>query len=373
MNTQFDPDAALAKCTADQMLDFIEKNGIFIASNREHSVLCAAAHNHDPAVMAVVLAAGLRTTDICATCGPLARTLVLRNRDLRVLGCAIAAGADPNCALDVAARQYSPDKLFLLLSSPTVNVHHKLHFGNEAIHYAMESWTAGALAYLLRCGANPNATNDNGETPLFRMQPNDCQRMQLLVQAGADINAVTHSGETLAHRLIALGIDNSFRSALELGLGIEGADYDNHLPWESWFDAYFHHQHAADESSMVILRTLYMTGAKIDRAKVIDYFDSAVRRNEPLPILMFVIWLGLASGFTDRDRQCSFVKKFERDSYNIIRYYDNDIIAVCQSLQGLRLPTLVLCEIIQEMYSFLPRLRLCDIWARVKLVRHFQK
>lgn len=57
---------------------------------------------------------------------------------------------------------------------------------------------------------------------------------------------------------------------------------------------------------------------------------------------------------------------------NTLIYALSDRIAtICIALQQLRLPTLVLVELIQAVYSHWPNIRFCDIWNRVVLVRHF--
>jgi ankyrin repeat protein len=64
------------------------------------------------------------------------------------------------------------------------------------------------MAFLLAHGANANAANKAGHTPLMRAMP-DLQKMRLLVAHDAKVNAVTADGAT------ALMIAANIRGAAE--------------------------------------------------------------------------------------------------------------------------------------------------------------
>lgn len=65
------------------------------------------------------------------------------------------------------------------------------------------------------------------------------------------------------------------------------------------------------------------------------------------------------------------IQEFGFECNRVIHRHDARIIEVCTALQDLHLPALQLCEIIQAVLWFWPRLKFHDIWNRVVLVRHF--
>ncbi len=68
--------------------------------------------------------------------------------------------------------------------------------GNTPLHLAALNLDVGTVARLLKAGANPNATNISGDTPLI-YAASSLEKVQLLLQHGADINARATSRATV--------------------------------------------------------------------------------------------------------------------------------------------------------------------------------
>ncbi|WP_165780263.1 ankyrin repeat domain-containing protein [Leptospira saintgironsiae] len=74
----------------------------------------------------------------------------------------------------------------------------KLSIGNTALHSAVASWRADAVALLLEHGADPNFTQDGGFSPLHiaaSRQGNE-QIVSLLLKKGANPDLKTEDGKT---------------------------------------------------------------------------------------------------------------------------------------------------------------------------------
>lgn len=71
------------------------------------------------------------------------------------------------------------------------------------LHVACEVGTLESVELLLNRGANPNAQNDSGMTPLFLCVLGDdsLKKAQLLIEYGADVNATMFRGRTILHLL----------------------------------------------------------------------------------------------------------------------------------------------------------------------------
>lgn len=77
-----------------------------------------------------------------------------------------------------------------------INLTHRYKGGQTALHLAVADWNMPPstklrkIRFLIRRGADVNATNHNGETPLhLAHRPADLKTMRILLAAGADPNA----------------------------------------------------------------------------------------------------------------------------------------------------------------------------------------
>lgn len=82
--------------------------------------------------------------------------------------------------------------------------------GAHPLHYAVDGgpglarWDPGAqrqtVACLIELGADPNAPDKNGTTPLLRAVRNRCaDAVAQLLDLGADVHATNHHGSTAEH------------------------------------------------------------------------------------------------------------------------------------------------------------------------------
>lgn len=80
--------------------------------------------------------------------------------------------------------------------------------GETRLHYAAKTGDEDAVREILSSGADPNAMEDDGETPLHHAaradftQPALIEITRLLLAAGADPNARSMTDETALHRAI---------------------------------------------------------------------------------------------------------------------------------------------------------------------------
>ncbi|TGL64642.1 ankyrin repeat domain-containing protein [Leptospira sarikeiensis] len=74
----------------------------------------------------------------------------------------------------------------------------KLSIGNTALHSAVASWRADAVALLLENGADPNFTQDGGFSPLHiaASRQGSEEIVSLLLQKGANPDLKTEDGKT---------------------------------------------------------------------------------------------------------------------------------------------------------------------------------
>ncbi|CAH0055187.1 unnamed protein product [Clonostachys solani] len=78
--------------------------------------------------------------------------------------------------------------------------------GNGVFHLALDQWRTDAdlLRALLKAGADPNAKNKAGLTPLLAMRRDfKPHLMDVLIEAGADINATDGKGRTVLFKLLS--------------------------------------------------------------------------------------------------------------------------------------------------------------------------
>ena len=109
----------------------------------------------------------------------------------------LAAGADPNARDEhgFTPLHWTRDAAAArILLEAGANVHSRNRRGDTPLH----STSAAVTRVLLAAGADPDARNDADRTPLH-VVPRSAQRVQLLLDAGADVNARGDVGHTPLH------------------------------------------------------------------------------------------------------------------------------------------------------------------------------
>jgi len=168
------------------------------------------------------------------------------NEEIRVqlaAGCPVDARAGSNdTPLHVAARKGQIDSVQLLLEhGADVRITGKQ--GYTAVHCACEFSTrlgdrsdhndvklaCQIIPLLIAHGADPNAPDDNGRTPLQHAR--DLDLMQVLRNAGANPSVTDAHGRTLLHQAVAAcDGGNTVHMLLALGINADARDHNGRNP-----------------------------------------------------------------------------------------------------------------------------------------------
>lgn len=235
-----------------------------------------------------------------------------------------------------------------------------------ALSRAVKSLRAATVEFLLSRGANPNEIDGDGRAPIHKLGCSFVQAnrdtLDVLLRFGADVNACDKHGST--------AIRNAFYWAdVELFYVLlnAGADWDTERTnfsslWDSFHAWHFKHYQ--------MFGLLYMSGG----FEWTGDFERTVATFAPRD--RWFLWLLAIDSLPDRredmpDCMRSVLNIFYSECAHVIRRLTPRLIAVCGALQTLRLPSLVLCEILRAEFNSWPRLRFCDLWNRVVCVRHF--
>ncbi|CAH0003764.1 unnamed protein product [Clonostachys byssicola] len=106
--------------------------------------------------------------------------------------------------------------------------------GDGVLHVALKQWNTGAdvLKALLKAGANPNAKNKAGLTPLLSKRGDfKPQLLDILIEGGADVNATDRQGRTVLFNVLGdfiSGSDGKYEhitQVVERGFSIHHRDW----------------------------------------------------------------------------------------------------------------------------------------------------
>lgn len=103
--------------------------------------------------------------------------------------------------------------------------------GNTALHYAAEWGLTDALSAIIQKGANTEAKNANGETPIFSACKNDNPEVaaQLVLQ-GAHLDARDNLGSTPLHTAVRWGNINTALKLIALGIDVNSQNISGKSP-----------------------------------------------------------------------------------------------------------------------------------------------
>lgn len=99
-------------------------------------------------------------------------------------------------------------------------------WGTHALHFATKRGSFNSMVALIEAGADPNVTDFHGETPLHLLCSNDQSRSMVafLVDHGANIEAQNCNGRTPLHKAVVDGRYDSVISLVEHGAEINSLD-----------------------------------------------------------------------------------------------------------------------------------------------------
>jgi ankyrin repeat protein len=167
--------------------------------------LCIACHNGNEEVVKFLLRKGANPGFVTI---PFGRTPI---------AIALAQSFRPNMGPTVssiveALLQYRPD------------LGQQLNLRNQVLHYVYGSTPLRAVQLLYIAGANINAVNSAGQTPLLTaITAGNKEVIQFLIEKGADVNAPAKRQGTVLHALARWGDWSSFKAALDAGADFEKA------------------------------------------------------------------------------------------------------------------------------------------------------
>lgn len=183
----------LENCSVREMHEYVESNGFYYEKQGlRHSVLCAALRNPNPGVIDYVLSCNVGLEEVCSFCSPVCYSAM--GGGGAVLRRVLAAGADPSerdengdTALHHAV-VFSAELCDILLDAG-VDVNVASDVGARPLHWAVVHASNTVLKLLLARGADPNARDNDGNTPLSlasHSHPLGCASPRsILLKAGA--------------------------------------------------------------------------------------------------------------------------------------------------------------------------------------------
>ena len=126
-------------------------------------------------------------------------------------------------------------------------------WGNTPLHCAARVGNTGAISVLLARGADVDAQNDRGLTPLHRAV-RFADVVTLLIAKNADANAVDEQGRTALHLAAAFEDTSVIRELIKAGAKVDQKDNEGRTPLH----------HAAEWGQTAVAATLVSSNSNID-------------------------------------------------------------------------------------------------------------
>lgn len=108
------------------------------------------------------------------------------------------------------------------------SIFHRVLYHPRPYHAAYRR--AALTNLLLEHGADVNAVNNAGETPLFAASEYEPRAVRIMIRYGADVNARTQSGETVLHRAARRASPSVVETLVLFGADINAVDNQGRTP-----------------------------------------------------------------------------------------------------------------------------------------------
>ena len=190
-----------------------------------------AVDERDTKAVKLFLSAGI---DVHATnsSGETALHIAANNDDAETIAMLLKAGADINAKdergktplLDAVTNGYGGLKATPPLIAAGADLKTRYKYGNSILFEAANSDAAAPVQALIKAGAELDAANENGETPLFYAASLGRKVTPLLIQAGANVNAKNKDGQTPLIAAAQNGELESVRLLIDAKANVNAAD-----------------------------------------------------------------------------------------------------------------------------------------------------